>query len=294
MYRVLKKALKLSGLTGCRAGADLRQCIDFPPGCSLSDWPAEGRPEELAALLATNGCARISGLVCADEARAAGDELRQFLDELPDLPADSVHDGDGWVMQTNLASLPSFGAIAASGRPVINIRTPDRSQPDGGMMDIFRIEDLARERGMTSLESLAQRVSAHAGLAAAAELQGTRYRYCNCYVSRGIRNPRCLHIDGTQRKYKLFVYLNDVLKADDGPYTYVPGSHGGQPWAAKEQFYNQLRGLPNHDCRSVEPAQAEVCTGPAGTAVISDQSGVHGGLPQRPDAERLVLVASFS
>ncbi len=70
----------------------------------------------------------------------------------------------------------------------------------------------------------------------------------NLYYNDSIANTRCHHIDCKAKRYKAFLYLTDVMNFD------IP--------------------LP--------PGVAMPLFGPTGTIAISQQTGMHGGIPKNP------------
>lgn len=96
-----------------------------------------------------------------------------------------------------------------------------------------------------------------------------------------------------KRMCKIFVYLNDV---DDsaGPFVYARGSHGDGvykrlfPQRPPNGYYP-----PDGDVEAKIPSQEILtCTGPAGTIVFADTSGLHKG-GYATAKERIMLTAGF-
>ena len=89
----------------------------------------------------------------------------------------------------------------------------------------------------------------------------------NLYISISDTNTRSMHqdLERPMRQIKIFTYLTDVRTNEMGPYTYTPKNSN------KEIVF----------------------LGVAGTSVVSDQSGMHTGLPQSKGKQRLVLVTNL-
>ena len=87
------------------------------------------------------------------------------------------------------------------------------------------------------------------------------------------------HVDFDDKHLlKAFVYLSDV-DADAGPFEYVPGSqpggrhHSVRPWVP--MGYGRV---PDEDvARSVPPEEIATFTGPRGTLILCNTSGLHRG-----------------
>lgn len=115
------------------------------------------------------------------------------------------------------------------------------------------------------------------------------------YSTRDCVNPRGWHLDGST--LKLFTYLTDVT-INDGPYAYQLGSHRHYSASFKEIKYNGIEATREHKLQVCQDFFNEkntlTCSGNFGTSFISDQSGIHRGLPQSKGRERHVLVVQFN
>lgn len=103
------------------------------------------------------------------------------------------------------------------------------------------------------------------------------------------------HRDPDDRKQlKLFLYLRDVNEAN-GPFCYIPGSHNGGRFKG---IYPQTIRISNYPPdgaveRKFSKNQIQVCTGRAGTIILSDTTGFHkGGAPTREG--RLLFTAGYT
>src|ERR1043166_9381358 len=112
----------------------------------------------------------------------------------------------------------------------------------------------------------------------------------NLYRNESVTNTRSLHIDNIGDTYKVFLYLSDVEAAGEGPYMYVPMSQKDKAMLSKIIYLNKVKGVRATDMPAFPAVQF---LGKAGTAIISCQGGIHGGLPQRPGASRTVLVSNY-
>ena len=112
------------------------------------------------------------------------------------------------------------------------------------------------------------------------------------YSTRDCLQPRGWHLDGPS--IKLFTYLTDVT-IEDGPYAYQLNSHRYYSESftyTKNKLSGQLH--KNKVCEDfLDEGSMHICTGDFGSSFISDQSGIHRGLPQSRGKERHVLVAQF-
>lgn len=96
-----------------------------------------------------------------------------------------------------------------------------------------------------------------------------------------------------KRMCKIFVYLNDV-DASAGPFVYARGSHGDGPYRhlfpqrPPHGYYP-----PDGAVEAKIPSQNILtCTGPAGSVIFADTSGIHKG-GYATAKERMMLTAGF-
>ena len=123
--------------------------------------------------------------------------------------------------------------------------------------------------------------------------RGAKTEY-SAYINRGVTDIRGFHRDvdvvGTKVLYKLFVYLTDVPDYTYGPHSYIPGTHRID---VCQTYANQLVGNytdPNEYDFDLMP---RVFTGPKGTMIMTTQAGMHRGLPQKNDKQRIILVCKI-
>ena len=110
----------------------------------------------------------------------------------------------------------------------------------------------------------------------------------NTYLNSGITSTRGFHADSYSRQIKVFIYLTDVFDFDNGPYTYVKGTHLNTPYRrANQKISSGLKAkteTPYFNINNIYPILA-----PRGSLIVSDQSGFHRGFPQDKDGFRCIL-----
>jgi ectoine hydroxylase-related dioxygenase (phytanoyl-CoA dioxygenase family) len=102
-------------------------------------------------------------------------------------------------------------------------------------------------------------------------------------------NTRTFHVDGFDKEFKAFLYLDDVDEGN-GPFAYVPGTH--KKWLSrlkKLTFGNKNEALTTYFEHEVDTKAERLVLGKAGTLILSDVRGIHRGTPQS-DRSRSVLV----
>ena len=111
------------------------------------------------------------------------------------------------------------------------------------------------------------------------------------YYTKSCIKPRSWHIDGPS--LKIFTYLTDVTN-DHGPYAYQLKSqrHYDRAFAQKiAPNLNQLKAKVSSDYFNADYVISP--EGKEGTSFISNQAGIHRGLDQKKNLERVVLVTQF-
>lgn len=181
-------------------------------------------------------------------------------------------------------------SLFLSPKPVV-VRRGDPGQVDGNMIDIYNAD-----RVVPGLYDLFNN-SLIRPLLAKAMGEPVYLQTINAYISRSVTNPRGYHWDTDFSWYKALLYLTDVNSEADGPYSYVVGSQHPDIVRKNVQAVadRQKRGEPAGygDVFDYDHERVKVFLAPRGTMALSDQSGAHRGLPQRPEHYRVVVVPSF-
>lgn len=191
---------------------------------------------------------------------------------------DEYYETEEYRYQQGLRELRKYSHLANYKKPIIM----KRSGADEGMIDIFNIDRLIQNKNIINqiIKTLKtfECVSDY-------NLQSV-----NMYINKGITSTRCFHLDTNNEKLKGFIYLTPVETLDDGPYSYIIGSHRSLDLLS---LNNKIFGRNKHkfDVPVVPTDQAVACTGSAGTLVVSDQKGVHRGHPQSSDFNSRILLA---
>lgn len=201
---------------------------------------------------------------------------------------------DAYVIQKNNIVLKSYTDLAAHSAPVLNVRR----EPDLGMVDVFNVDHF---RGHAS--DAVRTPFQNPLLITLLSDSKTRTvpRNLNLYINSGITKTRGFHVDTYEKSLKGFVYLTDVRRLDDGPYCYVLGSHIDGPWRVANQAIgsvcmdaSQSKFANTTESPLVAPMNIVPLLAPSGTLILSDQCGIHRGMPQSPDGERHALVMRYA
>tara|TARA_X000000950_G_scaffold263079_1_gene334967 strand:- start:2720 stop:3652 length:933 start_codon:yes stop_codon:yes gene_type:complete len=168
-------------------------------------------------------------------------------------------------------------------KPILNIRTG----ADNGMVDIFNIDNLLRDKLCSNLfNKIREDLFLNKFLKSLPK--SLKMRNINSYVNSGITKTRGFHVDSYKNQIKFFIYLTDVMELKQGPYTFVKGSHKENPFRSiNSQLSESLKiktETPIVNINDIYPILTK-----KGSLVISDQSGFHRGFPQTKDGFRRTL-----
>ena len=167
-------------------------------------------------------------------------------------------------------------------KPILNVRTG----ADYGMLDIFNIDNLLRDKLSSLFNKIREDFFLNEFLKSLPK--SLEMKNINSYVNSGITKTRGFHVDSYKNQIKFFIYLTDVTELNQGPYTYVRGSHIDNPYrSVNSQLSKGLKfktETPIVNMKDIYPILAK-----KGTLVISDQSGFHRGYPQSVNGFRRTL-----
>jgi hypothetical protein len=251
-----------------------------------------GDAAQAAALLDRHGVVVLKGAVDAALAARARQEADRFFARLEAARTrgGSVGITDNVLWQVEGACFPSYRALAEHDRPVANIK--QHGGTNGGVTDIFCIDQAARESGWAALIACCAHLGAGPVAALVAAVSPRRPTQFHLLRSESATLTRGLHVDNLNNFYKAFLYLSDVRGIEDGAYAYVPGTHRRSDLIRREARLNSLSGRAEADSFAFEGREVPITGGP-GTVIVSCQNGVHRGMPQRAGASRSVLVCNY-
>jgi hypothetical protein len=221
-------------------------------------------PEQLS--IADAACARISdALRCADSEH-------------------NFEDSDILVQSAKRVA-DNYRSMSSHPKVIVTIRRG----PDAGMVDVFNIDRLAGNRRNDLRAPFVSKRQLDLINDGGGRQEATNL---NLYINQGITRTRGFHVDAFHKSLKGFVYLNDITALDQGPYCFVRRSHQDGPWRKANQKISELAHAKT-ECPFIDLAMAVPALAPRGALVLSDQAGIHRGIPQHPNAERRVLVMRY-
>jgi len=193
--------------------------------------------------------------------------------------------------QIDNCRLKTYADIASAGKPVFNIRSKNNNGPDAGFIDFFSIDILCASNQLfvECLRTLrSNNVKDIIG-----SVSSYNARQVNLYFNESVRNTRGPHIDNLALTYKCFLYLGDVTSDSMGPYSYLPSSHKNAFIKKANIVVNKIMGRSRNTDIPMDRNALVKIHGDAGTLIISCQSGIHSGFPQKNGHERIVLVDNY-
>ena len=275
---------------------------------ALSADKIQTAPEEIKRNLEKYGICVLTDYVPNEVALAAGKEIKAFLTQQGILEDGRVplgkklENSEKYVDKGNFSwqydyakyATTDYQAVQELDNPFINIRSIKPGVPDAGKIDIFSFEKLAKSFSMDNLLKCYDATNRKEIVEFIEELSGYKMVQPNLYYDGGVTSPRGPHLDNNLEQYKLFIYLTDVTDVKNGPYCYVPGSHKNRSWMSKERFINSINGFSSTEVSSFPFEGYTKMLAKAGTAIISCQSGIHGGWPQGEDGRRALIVSNYN
>ncbi|MGH1419665.1 MAG: hypothetical protein ACRBCJ_12470 [Hyphomicrobiaceae bacterium] len=210
----------------------------------------------------------------------------QITEIIENADGDENYENDNILIQKKKMAIKGYTNLASHSKTIASVR----QGADQGMIDVFNIDKLLEKKEKTWLRKKFDNNWLLSLVAMGnSEIQS---RNLNLYLNKGIEKTRGFHVDDFNITYKSFVYLNDVLSMNEGPYCYVRKSNQDCCWRTANKLVSAgcdaKTEAPLLDYSQIVPAIA-----PKGSLVLSDQSGIHRGLPQAPNAQRQALVMRY-
>lgn len=260
--------------------AELKKRIDRLTADSIE---TSASLKDAKIILEEHGIVIIPSVLAPDICDKAVSAIKGLCDYYIEKGEDEYEDAAG-VFQVGVGKLKGYGQLSSYGKAVINVREGQ----DQGLIDIFNCDfalpgELKEARSNFASEALMNLLNR----------KNVKPRNLNVYLNRGVQRTRGFHVDSYAENLKAFIYLSDVEYLDDGPYTYVMGTHRDDAFRRANQ--RLCEGLPNStESPLVDQSRIVPLLAPRGSLVISDQAGVHRGWPQHAASQRVVAVMKYS
>lgn len=179
--------------------------------------------------------------------------------------------------------------MASSGSAVVNLRQGS----DAGMADIFNFDRVTAKTGTTIRSALA--CDSLMEILSVANGGEWRPANLNAYINQDITHTRMFHVDSYGAgQVKAFLYMTDVDSLSDGPYCYVVDSHKPGPYRDMNLALSRASSIfSSTDTPIVDTSKILPILAPAGSLVVSNQSGSHRGAPQAAGHARAIAVLNI-
>jgi len=180
-----------------------------------------------------------------------------LLKIIDDIDRSRTYDSDQYiVIDPSQSSQWGFLKCQSNPKPVIKVR--GAAAYDQGMLDIFNAQKLLDLKDILSNSDLLSIISSI----------NKKIKNVNCYCNHSVTTTRDYHRDSKGGKqFKAFIYLTDVLDESYGPYSYIKGTH----------------------LETTNEGETIHCIANKGSLIISNQSGIHRGIPQAEGRSRRLL-----
>ena len=239
--------------------------------------------------LKENGILVVPNFMSNTEAQKINLRVDEFLNHLKlNKKTDQLIETEKYVIQGQKKLVNSYDEMANYSKPIINIRS-NKMEGDKGMVDIFNADYLFEDIGSnirnaynkTWLVNLLRKYD-----------EKITPANLNIYINESVTKTRGFHVDIYKTNFKGFIYLTDVETLDDSPYCFVKKTHSETPWRKINKLIGKITPSPT-DAPFLNPLDIVPVLGKKGTLVLSDQSGVHRGLPQKTGAVRKAVVFNY-
>ncbi|WP_156167502.1 hypothetical protein [Thioalkalivibrio versutus] len=242
--------------------------------------------EKARNLLREEGIVIVPDYLDNAEQNIANDAMSTVLHALNLTSEERNYEDDDILVQGGKRIATSYTEMATYSKTVVNVRRGN----DFGMVDVFNVDRLVGSR-----KSAFRAPFITSGLLdlIGGSSNALEARNLNLYINRSVMQTRGFHVDSFKKNIKGFVYLTDVSSLDDGPYCYVRGSHLDGAWRKANQKLSEIAPAKT-DSPFIDTRLAVPVLAPRGSLILSDQAGVHRGMPQGRGSERLVLVMRYS
>ena len=257
---------------------------------SVSSLQSKEERDRASRILKQYGIVVVPSFVERNSALRLGQESQKIIDNYVEALS-----GSGQASYEDNEALVQLGPVRLKGyRQLVDYKKAvvhTRVGQDKGMVDVFNINRLLSSEFSNLLkESFSQELLSD--VFHEADIGNLQDSNLNVYLNRGVSKTRGFHIDSPKEQLKSFIYLTDVESLELGPYSYSLGSHCCDESIGMNRAFSSATNAGT-ESPLVKLSSIVPVLGRAGTLVISDQRGIHRGLPQDSDALRLVAVMNY-
>lgn len=256
---------------------------------SVDNLNSKKNKENAKNLLNENGIVVVPNFLDRETVNSMYNANNSLLKEISEIEENSngYYEDKHIIVQSSDIRINGYLALSTHKKTIVNIRQGQ----DLGMIDIFNVDKSKYHCDIEIRDILRKKKNLNElvfGLESGKELSNI-----NLYHNDSIIKTRGFHIDDMSNTLKAFIYLTDVDYLSNGPYCYVSGTHKPGPYReanlAIARKSVKITETPYAPVSSIVPVLAK-----KGSLVISDQTGIHRGIPQKENFKRTVLVARYN
>ena len=236
---------------------------------------------EINSILDKEGIVVVPGVLDDSKADETKKIIKDIIQNIKKFESPKKGNGRDYIVQNNIIKGQSYYDLSNNPKSVVVIRQGN----DQGMIDVFNVNRLLGKLGdevykiffKDWLVDLLKKSN-----------EPVNPKNLNLYINHSVTSTRGFHVDSNYRSIKGFIYLTDVNTIEEGPYCYVRGTHIDTPFSKVNKSLGGKE-APFTNMQDIIPV-----LGKKGTLILSDQSGIHRGIPQRIGFIREVLVMRYA
>ena len=236
---------------------------------------------EINSILDKEGIIVVPGVLDDSKVDETKKIIKDIIQNIKKSESSKKGNGKDYIVQNNIIKGQSYFDLSNNPKSVVVIRQGN----DQGMIDVFNVNRLLGKLGdevyKVFLKGWLFDLLKNSN-------EPVNPKNLNLYINHSVTSTRGFHVDSNYRSIKGFIYLTDVNTIEDGPYCYVKGTHIDTPFSKVNKSLGGKE-APFTNILDIIPV-----LGKKGTLILSDQSGIHRGIPQRIGSIREVLVMRYA
>lgn len=236
---------------------------------------------EINSILDKEGIIVVPGVLDDSKVDETKKIIKDIIQNIKKSESSKKGNGKDYIVQNNIIKGQSYFDLSNNPKSVVVIRQGN----DQGMIDVFNVNRLLGKLGdevyKVFLKDWLVDLLKNSN-------EPVNPKNLNLYINHSVTSTRGFHVDSNYRSIKGFIYLTDVNTIEDGPYCYVKGTHIDTPFSKVNKSLGGKE-APFTNILDIIPV-----LGKKGTLILSDQSGIHRGIPQRIGSIREVLVMRYA
>ena len=236
---------------------------------------------EINSILDKEGIIVVPGVLDDNKVDETKKIIKDIIQNIKKSESSKKGNGKDYIVQNNIIKGQSYFDLSNNPKSVVVIRQGN----DQGMIDVFNVNRLLGKLGdevyKVFLKGWLFDLLKNSN-------EPVNPKNLNLYINHSVTSTRGFHVDSNYRSIKGFIYLTDVNTIEDGPYCYVKGTHIDTPFSKVNKSLGGKE-APFTNILDIIPV-----LGKKGTLILSDQSGIHRGIPQRIGSIREVLVMRYA